>query len=404
MTIDTQPTPEQLREALVDRIRGLGAFRTPQVEQAFRTVPRHLFLPGVDMETAYAPKVVVTRRADDGTALSSASSPNVVARMLEQLDVQPGHRVLEIGTATGINAALLAELTGPAGAVTSIEIDPDLASGARAALHTAGYRQVEVIAGDGAVGHPARASYDRIIVTAGAFDISAAWWRQLAPGGRLVVPVRLHPSGLTRSIALDLDTTGPLATSRSVQVCGFVPMRGADAARIEHKIPLGEGVAVTIDADAADLIGELGQALTSPRHEHWTAITVADDDPVEHLDLWLATTLGSRFARLSADTAARDSGRAAPALRWAGAAVVDDGTLAYLTVRPVSPDREELGIVAHGPRANKLATRVADLLASWHRDRPTQPHITAWPTATPPKATPVGYRIDRPTTSFTISW
>lgn len=129
----------------------------------------------MDLETAYAPRQVVTKRADDGTAVSSASSPNLVAEMLELLDVQLGHRVLEIGAATGINAALLAELAGPTGQLVTIELDDDLASGARDGLAAAGYHQVEVICGDGALGHPASAPYDRIIVTAGAWDIAPAW-------------------------------------------------------------------------------------------------------------------------------------------------------------------------------------------------------------------------------------
>jgi protein-L-isoaspartate(D-aspartate) O-methyltransferase len=141
---DTPTTdPEQLRENLVALIDRLGTFRTPQVRAAFQAVPRHLFLPGVDLATAYSAQPVVTKRAGDGTALSSASAPNVVATMLEQLDVQPEHRVLEIGAATGINAALLAELAGPAGTVITIELDTDLAAGARANLAAAGYDQVK---------------------------------------------------------------------------------------------------------------------------------------------------------------------------------------------------------------------------------------------------------------------
>lgn len=124
----TTSDPAHLRAALADYIRGRKTFRTSRVEDAFRTVPRHVFLPGVDLETAYAPRQVVIKRVDDG-AVSSASSPNLVAEMLELLDVQRGHRVLEIGAATGINAALLAELTGPTGQVVTIELDDDLASG-----------------------------------------------------------------------------------------------------------------------------------------------------------------------------------------------------------------------------------------------------------------------------------
>ncbi len=198
---------------MVAFIDGLGTFRTPHVKDAFRAVPRHLFLPGVELRTAYAPKPVVTKRAGDGTAISSASSPNVVATMLEQFHVQPGHRVLEIGAATGINAALLAELVGPTGTVVTIELDDDLAAAARASLTATGYDQVEVICGDGALGHPTRAPYDRIIVTAGAWDLVSAWWQQLAVGSRLVVPLRLHGSGLTRSIAFDLAEPGRMVST-----------------------------------------------------------------------------------------------------------------------------------------------------------------------------------------------
>ena len=172
-------TPQQasaaagINQARCIRSRGVskisaGTFRTDAVKNAFRTVPRHLFLPGVDLQAAYAPKPVVTKRAEDGTAVSSASSPNIVAKMLEQLDVHPGMRVLEIGSATGINAALLAELVGASGSVVTIELDEDLAEGARTGLATAGYHQVEVICGDGALGDPSGRTFDRIIVTAGA--------------------------------------------------------------------------------------------------------------------------------------------------------------------------------------------------------------------------------------------
>lgn len=145
MTADpTSSDPAQLRAALADYIRGRKTFRTARVEDAFRTVPRHVFLPGVDLEAAYAPRPVVTKRADDGTSVSSASSPNLVAEMLELLDVQLGHRILEIGAATGINAALRAELAGPTGEVVTIELDDDLATGARDGLAAAGYHTVEV--------------------------------------------------------------------------------------------------------------------------------------------------------------------------------------------------------------------------------------------------------------------
>lgn len=87
-----------------------------------RAVPRHLFVPDATVERAYSNEAVVTHRDADGVAVSSSSAPGVVASMLEQLDVQPGHRVLEIGAGTGYNAALLAHLADPAGEVTTVDI------------------------------------------------------------------------------------------------------------------------------------------------------------------------------------------------------------------------------------------------------------------------------------------
>ncbi|MGH3889311.1 MAG: methyltransferase, FxLD system, partial [Pseudonocardiaceae bacterium] len=310
------PEPAQLRAALADRIRNRGTFQSPQVEAAFRTVSRHLFLPGVDLRTAYAHQVVVTKRAEDGSALSSASHPNLVVAMLEQLDARPGMRVLEIGTATGTNAALLAELVGPTGKVVTIEIDDDLAAGARAALAAAGYHQVEVICADGAVGHPVHAPYDRIIVTAEAWDLPAPWWQQLGVGGRLVVPLSLHRSGLARSVALDLHH-GDRIIGNSALVCGFVPMSGSAVARARRSLQLVADVVLNLDA--SDPVDEraLQQVLACPAHEHWTGVVISGDEPVEHLDLWLVT-LGCRFARLSTGPGARESGVVDPARRWAG--------------------------------------------------------------------------------------
>jgi protein-L-isoaspartate(D-aspartate) O-methyltransferase len=397
----TTATPEQLRADLVRYIRGRGTFRTPRVEAAFETVPRHLFLPTIDLETAYAPRVVVTKQATDGSALSSASHPNLVATMLEQLDVQPGQRVLEIGTATGINAALLAELTGPHGMVVTIEIDDDLAASARKALAAAGYSQVEVVRGDGAAGHPTAGGHDRIIVTAGAWDLAPAWWAQLAADGRMVVPLRLHGSGLTR--ALSFDRAGPdRLISRGAQVCGFIPMEGATA-HVGHTVALADDVDLRVDA--ADAVDEaaMRDALTYPAHPMWTGVTIHDGQPGEHLDLWLVTA-GVRFGRLAVKPGQATRGRVTPTPRWAGATVYEDGTLAYLTLRPAAADAEELGLVAHGPRSAALAAQTTDLLHCWNQQAPAQPTITAAPASTPDDQLPSGYRIQRPASRLTVTW
>ncbi len=398
---DKTARAEQLRAALADYIKSWGTFRTPQVEAAFRTVPRHLFLPGIDLDVAYGRQPVVTRRAADQTSVSSASSPKLVATMLEQLAAQPGQRVLEIGTATGINAALLAELVGPTGTVLTLELDADLAAGAATSLEAAGYIQVKVFCGDGALGHSGHAPYDRIIITAEAWDLVPAWWDQLTVGGRLVVPLRLHGSGLTRAIAFDLHQPDQMV-STSAAVCGFVPLRGI-AEHADHHVRLAEDTILKLDtADLPDHAA-LAQTLTHPAQPHWTGIHVRHDEPAEHLDLWLATT-ASNFARLSVGPQARVSGLANPARRWAGAARYDGGTLAYLAARELTDDVNELGVIAHGPDSAKLAAHTSDLLNQWDHQRPSQPTITAHRAACPTDPSSTGARIGRPHTVITIAW
>jgi protein-L-isoaspartate O-methyltransferase len=119
---------------------------------------------------------------------SSCSKPSVVADMLDALDVHPGQSVLEIGTGTGWNAALLCRRVGPQGRVVSIEVDPVIAESARAALATAGYSPL-VITGDGAEGYLDCAPYDRVIATAAVREaIPEAWLAQTRPGGLIVTP------------------------------------------------------------------------------------------------------------------------------------------------------------------------------------------------------------------------
>lgn len=211
----------ELQRELVDRLTRSGRLRSEPVAEAFRAVPRHHFLPGVDLARAYQDVAVPTKWAADGRPISSSSQPAIMAAMLEQLDVRPGHRVLEIGAGTGWNAALLAHLTGTAGWVTTVDIDQDIVDAARDHLRAAGVTGVEAVRGDGALGWPAGAPYDRIILTVAAGDLAPAWRAQL--GGRLVLPLALR--GVQHSVAF--ERTGDCLTSVSVVDCGFMELRGS---------------------------------------------------------------------------------------------------------------------------------------------------------------------------------
>lgn len=165
----------------------------------------------------------VVTQITDGIPTSSASAPWIVERMLCELDVHDGQRVLEIGTGSGWNAALLAERLGPDNVVT-IEIDQAVADQAQEALKTAGY-PVTVVCGNGASGYPDAAPYDAVIVTAAVSDVPAAWVEQLRPGGRIVLPWATSddPTGrlLTLTLGQDGDVSGHLGGP-----AGFMALRG----------------------------------------------------------------------------------------------------------------------------------------------------------------------------------
>lgn len=377
MNTTTDSSPEALRAAMVDRIKAAGHAHTAPVEQALREVPRHRFVPAAQLTDAYANQAVITKRAADGAALSCASVPTVVAMMLDQLDVQPGHRILEIGAGTGYNAALLATLTGPTGHVTTVDIDPEVTAGARAGLDVAGFADVEVITADGSLGAPDNAPYDRIIVTVGAFDIPPAWREQLAPGGRLVVPLRWR--GQTRSVAFVRDDD--LLRSDSVKLCGFVPMIGQDSERSAH-LDHGEQVTLYWDADQ-DIAPELLHGVLSTRKtEIWSEVTVGGSEPFD--GVWLRMTAAEpATCRIAADQAAVDSGLCTPAIPSRSPALAEGGSLAYFTYRRVDPDQSggahaELGAIGHGPTGVNLAMRLCDQIRSWNKDRAGVPTIVAY--------------------------
>ena len=176
------------REVLIERLRSAGTLVNPAIEAALRAIPRDEFVRPDQRSVAWADRALPVKY-EGGEALSSISQPTMVVMMLELADLEPGHRVLEVGTATGYNAALIDAVVGPSGHVVTIEIEADLAASAAARLERLGIDTVEVLVGDGAAGHPAQAPYDRIIVTAGAAETDPRWVEQLREGGRLIVPI-----------------------------------------------------------------------------------------------------------------------------------------------------------------------------------------------------------------------
>lgn len=216
--------PAALRARLVAHLRARGELRTARVAAAFERVPRHLFVPDVPLEDAYADRSIAIK-VENGVAISSSSQPAIMAEMLEQLVLRAGDRVLEIGAGSGYNAALLAELVGPAGFVESLDIDDEIVRAARRHLDEAGYTNVRVACTDGTHGDADAAPFDAVIATVGVERIPPAWIAQLRTGGRLVAPLTIR--SVQKVIAFD-RTAGGLESTAIVDAA-FMMLRGPSA-------------------------------------------------------------------------------------------------------------------------------------------------------------------------------
>ncbi|MFC8004180.1 methyltransferase, FxLD system [Streptomyces olivaceus] len=373
---DTITTPtadaERLRNVLVDQLRADGHARTPAVETALRTVPRHVFVPEASVEDAYANAPVHIKYDTDGTSISCASQPGVVALMLDQLDAQPGERILELGAGTGYNAGLLAHLVGENGHVTTLDVDDDLVEGARTHLAAAGITNVEAVTRDGALGYAEAAPYDRIIATVGAHGVPHAWLQQLAPGGRLLVPQRLKGT-VSRSIAYEQHDGRWVSLGSEMNT--FMPLRRGIADDDRRVIPLSTDGAVRLQAPAGLSIDAdaLAGVLDQPRTEEWTGMTVRGMESPEWMELFVTCSLPSGLIRMLFCQSAKGTLLTEDPYP-SSTAVVDKGAVTYLARRrskrktPEGDKLWEFGVIGHGPGSDELAAKVADAIRTWDRD------------------------------------
>ncbi|MFG2936211.1 methyltransferase domain-containing protein [Streptomyces sp. NPDC048282] len=272
------------RAELVREIDAEGVWAgEPVWREAFAAVPRHLFVPyyyvagerGYERRWGESPDrgarerwlrgayedVPLATRLRDGELLSSSSQPSLMARMLVELRVSEGDRVLEVGAGTGYNAALLAHRLGDDGLVTTVDVDPEIAESARRHLAAAGYRPA-VVTGDGARGVPERAPFDRIIATCALPGVPRAWVGQCAEGARILAPVS---TGL-----LALTVRGGGAEGRFLPSAAFfVPLRG-----VERVAGVGDASGVPAGAlgdESFQFLAELTRGVLSPReaYEVW---------------------------------------------------------------------------------------------------------------------------------------
>ncbi|MEU5835406.1 methyltransferase, FxLD system [Streptomyces diacarni] len=358
---ETDDTAASLRAAMVSELHEMGVFQSEAVANAVATVPRHLFAVDEPLQAAYAAnKALVIKRDESGNALSSLSATHIQAVMLEQAQIEPGMRVLEVGSG-GYNAALLAELVGEAGTVVTADIDAEIVERARACLDAAGYGRVQVVLADAEAGVPEHAPFDRIIVTAGAWDIPPAWREQTSERGRIVVPLRMR--GITRSFAFDRD--GRDLVGASYRLCGFVPMQGSGG-YTERLVPITEGVALQVDDQRQEFDTEaLAAAVHAPHVEVWSG---AAFDLPDELELFLVTST-PEMVMLHGSKDLVDQGVLALSVTRGVPTLVAGASFAYRTKRPNEETGGfESGVFAHGPDAETVAARYVELLRRWAAD------------------------------------
>lgn len=394
--------PIALRAAMVASLREQGLITSDRVAAAMTAVPRHAFAPDepltkvYDTHTTLAPKT-----GADGRPTSVVSASHIQAIQLEQAGIETGMRVLEIGSG-GYNAALIAELVGTTGSVTTVDIDADIVTRARAGLRTAGYDQVTVVHADAHHGVADHGPYDRILVTVGAWDIPPAWLDQLTPTGRLVLPLRF--AAITRLLAFDRTPEEPVLHASHYRLGSFVPMQG-EGATTEQTITLTPDVALRLDPQHHanfDLPG-LRRALEHPPVEAWSGTPF---DMPDELELFLLTSQ-PMVPMLHAAQPAIDQGILNPAVRRGTPAIIRGANLAYRIKRenPHTVSGYETGVLAHGPHADEVADLLLGLIRDWagHHYRRGAATITYHPGVTDPTGI-TGWHTTKRHGTLTVAW
>jgi protein-L-isoaspartate(D-aspartate) O-methyltransferase len=405
----------EARARLAEGLRA-GGLAGAAVSEAFLTVPRHVFVPVAPAAGVYEDTAIVIKSDADGLPVSASTQPAMMAIMLEQLGLAAGQRVLEIGTGTGYNAALIAQIVGARGSVVTIDVEPGLADRARARLAAAGFANVAVVCGDGANGVPGLAPYDRIIVTAGVWDLAPPWLAQLGAGGRIVAPVSVR--GVQLAVAL--EHAGTCWAARSARRCGFIRMTGPSAGP-EAVLPLGPqpGLHALIADGPAPEAGPLYAALRGPAADVPvpSGLRVGGIAELADLDLWLALTEPG-LSRLS--MMGRHEARANPAQRriagrmplggfagYDGAGRLAVAALAVPSGLARSDRPAGVAVRGYGPGGPALAGHLAERAEAWDgRGRPGTSglELAVYPAGTRPEAAEGNMIIRRTHAVLVAGW
>ncbi len=271
----------------------------------------------------------------------------------------------------------MAHIVGPTGQVVTVDIDEDLVAAAREHLKAARFDRVQVVCGDGGLGYPDAAPYDRIILTVGAWDITPGWREQLRPAGRLLLPLSIKGPQL----CVAFERADGHLESVSIEECGFMTLRGAFAGP-SGWIRLGEVSVGVVDPSAVDSAAVAGW-LKGPFRDRSTGIRVKASNVSASLNHWLAFREPG-FCFVSAEGGAADQGVIPDLYRWSGVSTAprlastsgvagDRGLCLFMRPSDASPGAEadapwrqpfDLFVRTFG-QDDALAERVIERVRSW---------------------------------------
>ncbi len=200
---------------LINFLKGSRFLNDKNVESAFRSIPRHEFVPKSELDRAYDNEPLSIMKDQ------TISQPGVVSRMTEWLDIKDGQKILEIGTGSAWQTAILSHLVGT-GIIYSVEIHSELVKFARENLEKFGLYNARVILGDGSLGYPKASPYDRIIITAACTEIPLPLLDQLGENGLIIAPV----GGSSQSLVLLKKTSEGIVEIKNQSNYIFVPLLG----------------------------------------------------------------------------------------------------------------------------------------------------------------------------------
>ena len=206
---------KQALDELISHLKDSGFLNDDKVESAFRNIPRHEFVPASELDRAYYNEPLAIMKNQ------TISQPGVVSRMTEWLDIKDGQKILEIGTGSAWQTAILSYLVGT-GTIYSVERHPELVNFARENLEKLGINNVHVILDDGSLGYPKELPYDRIIITAACPEIPLPLLEQLGENGFIIAPV----GDSTQSLVLLKKTSQGIIEIKNQPNYVFVPLIG----------------------------------------------------------------------------------------------------------------------------------------------------------------------------------